>query len=273
MSVRVMADVWDFGPKDATECNVLVCLANHCDDHGGSCFPSIERIAFMARRSVRQVVRVIAALEAGGWIAVQHGRGRGVLSHYAINVDKLKTCHGVTFSAPEKGDISTPKKVTFATKKHDISVARLDRNVKEPKAKTRTNPPNPPARRGDNPRSDSDLFAGLPDESLAGQAERDRAIELALDSLMQSCGFTKRRLRAGLRAAIAQEADKGTPAATVGLEMAAAWKKQAANAHLLEVKFTNPLNFFGLPVWKDSNLWHWDRKEIERLQATRAGSF
>jgi hypothetical protein len=127
VSIRVMADVWDFGPEDATECYILVCLANHCDDNGRSCFPSIARIAQMSRRSARTVVRVIAALEAGGWIAVERGVGRGVISQYTIHVAKLKRCQGVTFSEAEKVTLAQ-QKVTLTTEKGDID----------------DNPPHPP---------------------------------------------------------------------------------------------------------------------------------
>jgi len=120
-----MADVWDFGPEDATECQILGCLANHCDDDGRSCFPSIARIARMSRRSERTVIRVVAALEEGGWIEVERGAGRGQMSQYAINVAKLKGCHGVTLSG-------FPEKVTLTTEKGDIDDKKGDIDDKPP---------------------------------------------------------------------------------------------------------------------------------------------
>lgn len=93
-----MADVWDFGPEDSVDCNVLVCLASHSNDDGQSCFPSIPRIAKMTRRSERTVQRAIVSLEEGGWLTVERGTGKGNPSQYAINVAKLKGCQPVTLS-------------------------------------------------------------------------------------------------------------------------------------------------------------------------------
>ena len=96
MSVRVMADVWDFGPDDPVDCSVLVCLANHCNDEGQSCYPSIPRIAKMIRRSERTVQRSITALETDGWVSVERSTGGSKPSQYTVNTAKLKGCHSVT---------------------------------------------------------------------------------------------------------------------------------------------------------------------------------
>jgi hypothetical protein len=191
-----MADVWDFGPENATDNNVLLCLANHCDDNGKSCFPSIARIAQMSRRSGRTVVRVIAALEAAGWVAVTRGTGSGVMSQYTVNVAKLKGCHGVTLSQTER--------VTLTTEKGDIDAIKGDigdkpphpligRTIKEPSGEpSHAQVPAPPAKetlRPVNPDAGEEMMAsvwlfeelGVPSDfgmrDLAAQAIRMQAKE------------------------------------------------------------------------------------------------
>lgn len=119
MSVRVMADVWEFGPEDAADCSVLLILADHGNDDGTNCFPSIERIAKRARRSERTVERSIAALEKGGWIAVKKGVGRGNFSSYRVNVEFLKRRQVDAFNEKER--------VTNATIKGDILTVKGDK--------------------------------------------------------------------------------------------------------------------------------------------------
>ncbi len=161
-----MADVWDFGPEDAAQCEVLVCLANHCDDNGKSCYPSIARIARMSRRSERTVSRVIAALEEDGWITVERGAGRGVMSRYQIELGRLKRCHGVTFSGDEAAAekvTSVQEKVTSTTQKGDIHDnpphPPLGRTVIEP-SKNLT-PPTPS--RGEGERAPGEPAAASPE--------------------------------------------------------------------------------------------------------------
>lgn len=128
-----MADVWDFGPEDAVDCNVLVCLASHSNDDGKSCFPSIPRIAKMTRRSERTVQRAIVSLEESGWLTVERGTGKGNPSHYAINVAKLKGCQPVTLSKEDgEGCQPRPQRVTPTTAKGDTVTPKGDTHDKPP---------------------------------------------------------------------------------------------------------------------------------------------
>lgn len=124
MSVRVMADVWDNGPKDATECMILLALANFADDKGGNCYPGNERLAQMARCTERTVTARIKTLTEGGWIAVEsRGVGRGQTSSYRLNISRLKVEAGVTTPSEKvEADVTekvklTPKKVKLTTEK------------------------------------------------------------------------------------------------------------------------------------------------------------
>lgn len=120
MSIRLMADVWENGPEAALEANVLAHLANHANDDGQSCYPSIARVARMCRISDRSVQRAIVELEKEGWLTVVRGTGKGNFSQYTLNVAKLQR---VT-STPSKGDIDDTK--------GDIDAAHNRKNHQEP---------------------------------------------------------------------------------------------------------------------------------------------
>lgn len=69
MSLRVMVAVWD-GPQNiaGTDLLVLLALADHADDRGGSCYPKITRLAERCRVSDRTVQRSLRTLEQAGYI-------------------------------------------------------------------------------------------------------------------------------------------------------------------------------------------------------------
>lgn len=144
MSIRVMADVWDFGPDDSVDCFTLVCLASHANDEGASCHPSVSRVARMTRRSERTIERSIQELEKTGWIAVKRGVGRGQFNSYTINVARLKerqrvalssdkTRQGVALSENKKATPMTTKGDTVTRKgdSHDTPIEETSRNVTE----------------------------------------------------------------------------------------------------------------------------------------------
>lgn len=118
MSVRVMADVWDFGPDDPIDNSVLLRLANHCNDQGRSCFPSIAEVASKVRRSERTVSRSIAQLEIDGWITVDRGTGKGNTSQYVLNISLLKERQAVSLTKEKEGQ-TVQQRVTATTAKGD----------------------------------------------------------------------------------------------------------------------------------------------------------
>jgi hypothetical protein len=75
MSIKVMSWVWEHGPDGPGELLVLLALANFADDDG-ACWPSIARVAHLARMSERNARRVIRKLELGGYLTVELGGGR-----------------------------------------------------------------------------------------------------------------------------------------------------------------------------------------------------
>jgi len=261
-----MGLVWTSCMSDPTEVSILSCLASHANEDGESCFAGVPRIAKLVRRSERTVTRTLAALELAGWIEVERGDGAGNLTQYTINVDKLKRCQDVTLLGRSKRVTSAPKKGDMVTKKGDIGDnpphPLLGRNVK---ANVRANtPPNPPLAQG----------ACVAQENPSTKAaERESAIERAVDQVMQGLGVTKRRDRLGLRAVIAMEADKGESPPTTALAMMAAWRDQeaAVNRGELTTHF-GVMNFFERGVWKNRCRWHWDEKLLRERAQARVGS-
>lgn len=119
MSVRVMADVWDYGPDDPVDNSVLLRLANHCNDEGRNCFPSITDIARAIRRSDKTVSRSISQLEDDGWITVKRGVGKGNMSQYIVNIERLKGGQSDLITQSTKRGLSVLQKETLCPPKGD----------------------------------------------------------------------------------------------------------------------------------------------------------
>jgi hypothetical protein len=71
---------------------VLLSLANHCDDDGGSCFPGQDLIQIETELSLDTIQRQLGVLESGGWIKRKKrpgSRGRWPSWTYQINLEKL----------------------------------------------------------------------------------------------------------------------------------------------------------------------------------------
>ena len=102
MSIRLIVDVWDFGPEDPIDSATLAILGNFANEKGLCCLPSVETVSRMTRRSIRTTQRSIGTLANEGWIRVVRGNGRRNLSSYIINVERLK-------ERATKGEKTIPK--------------------------------------------------------------------------------------------------------------------------------------------------------------------
>ncbi len=100
--------------------SVLLAMAEHADDDGGRCFPSVEYLTWKTGYRERQVQRIRRDLEELGLIVpVAHQRGgRGHATEYRIDLSK-----GVKKTPYErgKGVISDAQRVSSATQKGVIS--------------------------------------------------------------------------------------------------------------------------------------------------------
>jgi hypothetical protein len=120
MSVKIMAQVWELD-IDHSDLIVLLAMADHADDDGQNCYPSVGYLAWKSGYSDRQIRRVLRTLEFTGIITrVAHEEGgRGYATEYRID--------------PAKGDkksaFTPDKRRTFTTVKADIHDTKADTGV------------------------------------------------------------------------------------------------------------------------------------------------
>ena len=77
-----MAQVWDSDLTDIYEAAVMLALANHADDEG-RCYPSIARVAKLARCSVRKAQEVTKSLTKRGYLTIEQNTGpRGCNTYF-----------------------------------------------------------------------------------------------------------------------------------------------------------------------------------------------
>jgi hypothetical protein len=83
MDLTVLHAIWfDCPDLSDTAHKLLLALAYH----GNPCWPAVERLATMIRRSERQTQYLLRQLEQEGYITVKKGRGRSKSSTYTIKV-------------------------------------------------------------------------------------------------------------------------------------------------------------------------------------------
>ena len=113
MSLR--ATLWaldDVRTGDPITKLVLLALADEADDDGGSCYPSLRRIAYRAECSVATARRHVAKLESAGLIAVFRPakQGRGHHNRYQLCLPE-RVAQGNP-SGAQKGSERNPLGVT-----------------------------------------------------------------------------------------------------------------------------------------------------------------
>jgi len=124
MSIALMTAVWELRISPSHKL-VLLALADWANDRGGSCFPSIRRIAERSSIGERQAQRYMRALELGGWVAVvgnRDGGKPGKSRHYQLAADRIYA----TADERRTGDTSVtrPTNVAEATCTGDKSDTR-----------------------------------------------------------------------------------------------------------------------------------------------------
>jgi len=91
MSIALMTATWDLRMPPSHKL-VLLALADWANDRGGSCFPSIRRIAERSSISERQAQRYMRSLELDGWLTVvgnRTGGKPGNSRHYQLAADRI----------------------------------------------------------------------------------------------------------------------------------------------------------------------------------------
>lgn len=94
--MSITASKWAWEQKiSPSEKLVLLVIADHADDQGGSAFPSLERMAQRTGLSRRTVIRAVQALANAGLVAVGKMRGRiNACNTYSLALKGVVTpCH------------------------------------------------------------------------------------------------------------------------------------------------------------------------------------
>jgi hypothetical protein len=119
MSIKWSGMVWHNSQQTGSALLVLLAIADHANDDG-ICWPSVARLARMARVSERQCQRLISQLVDAGELAVERG-GHG---------PKSTTVYRMLVLAENKGDIQGNKGDTVTSplteNKGDIQRAKGD---------------------------------------------------------------------------------------------------------------------------------------------------
>jgi len=71
MSIKIMAEVWEYSQAKGSELLLLLALADHADSVHAQCWPSVQRLALLIRMSERNTQYLLRKLEADGHIAIQ----------------------------------------------------------------------------------------------------------------------------------------------------------------------------------------------------------
>ena len=89
MSVRVMSGVWEVDLDHGAQ-GLLLALADHADDDGRRCYPSVPYLAWKTGYSESQVRRIMKQLRESGLIVpvANENGGRGNPVEYVIHLEK-----------------------------------------------------------------------------------------------------------------------------------------------------------------------------------------
>ena len=134
MSGKLIGEVYERVLGHAEQA-VLIAMADHAQDDGSDCYPSVPRIAWKTGYTDRQVQRIMARLREWGALVVSSEASRYRPTGYTIVLDALplkpppkgaKAARPGVTSEPARGDIEHEPGVTFETARGDISVPRGD---------------------------------------------------------------------------------------------------------------------------------------------------
>lgn len=128
MSIKLMAQVWEYQLTRGEQA-VLLAMADHADDNGNNCFPSIALLAWKTDYSERQITRILQQLTQRKVLEIVVPATNRRPTEYAIRLQ-----HATPKQAPPVrsawGDTTSPLEVTPRHPKKpargDISNARGD---------------------------------------------------------------------------------------------------------------------------------------------------
>ena len=123
MSVRQLAKVWEYQFSKGEQ-SIMLSMADHANDEGGSIFPSVARIAWKTDYSKRQVQRIISALVDHRILVLVRKETRRRPREYRISwkhADKKPAFRGDTMS--KSGVTSEGKRGDISDVRGDITVS------------------------------------------------------------------------------------------------------------------------------------------------------
>ncbi|MDP9356584.1 MAG: helix-turn-helix domain-containing protein [Chloroflexota bacterium] len=137
MSIRQTELVWSQDGLSQRERLMLLALADHADEDGGSIFPSVARLAWKTGYSERSVQRILRDLEGRGLLAVEGDKkgGRHRTTRYRLTLDNgpmkapFPSAKGDTTTSPFDPDEVTDddnERVTGAVGKGDTTGQKGD---------------------------------------------------------------------------------------------------------------------------------------------------
>jgi hypothetical protein len=87
MSVKVMAQVWEYSPAKGSELLLLLALADNAND-AGICYPGVKTLARKIRMTPRNTQILLRKLDAAGLIAIGQNAGlpttKGATNRYRL---------------------------------------------------------------------------------------------------------------------------------------------------------------------------------------------
>lgn len=134
MSIRLMAHVWTRQLSHGEQ-SVLLAMADHANDDGGDCFPSMAYLAWKTDYTKRQVQNIVHAMVKKRFLlVVAHEQGgRGLATEYQIDLNAIPEKAAYTYGKgeeiapfePDKDENispnAEPERVKFETQKGEIS--------------------------------------------------------------------------------------------------------------------------------------------------------
>lgn len=91
MSIKISSLVRKYGPMNHSNFVVLLALADHANDAGMECWPSVKLIAFEMRIGKSSVLRSLKTLASDGWISVMRKSRDHKGNSYRIALEKLRS--------------------------------------------------------------------------------------------------------------------------------------------------------------------------------------
>jgi hypothetical protein len=91
MSAKLMGMVFEAGPAEATQRFVLLAIADNCDDSGFA-YPGVDLLAAKSCQTQRNVLRILQALEADGWMLIKRRSWGGRTSKCRAKTSFWRSC-------------------------------------------------------------------------------------------------------------------------------------------------------------------------------------